>query len=101
MCLYEKRYLHPDVVIGTREMPIPVETQTGSYLIVALLVRLPDCLEHRHSFRPHQRGQAGWAIDPTGHALLDVDCVAEHNFLSDLAFQHRQSPLSRSRPVDP
>ncbi|KAF8268213.1 hypothetical protein EI94DRAFT_1206671 [Lactarius quietus] len=31
LCLYEKRYLHPDVVIGTREIPIPVESQTSSY----------------------------------------------------------------------
>ncbi|KAF8263384.1 hypothetical protein EI94DRAFT_592133 [Lactarius quietus] len=28
LCLYEKRFLHPDVLIGTLEIPIPVESQT-------------------------------------------------------------------------
>src|SRR6266702_4120052 len=34
LCLYEKRYLHPDVIIGTHETRIPVASQSG-----------PSCLD--------------------------------------------------------
>src|SRR6266702_4072995 len=49
LCLYEKRYLHPDVVIGTHEIRIPVESQSGSYLVRNLAFRLAEYLGGRHS----------------------------------------------------
>ncbi len=66
---------------------IPVESQSGSYLIKTSLVRLAEHLGGRRPFFPHQRRQTGWTVDPAGHALLDDHCVTEHKFLSGLAHQ--------------
>ncbi len=33
LCLYEKRLTRRDVVIGTQEISVPVESQTGPFLI--------------------------------------------------------------------
>ena len=31
ICLYAKRSTHPDILIGSHEMPIPVASQSGSF----------------------------------------------------------------------
>src|SRR6267154_2938248 len=31
LCLYAKRSAHPDILIGTHEMPIPLTSQSGSF----------------------------------------------------------------------
>jgi hypothetical protein len=31
LCLYAKRSAHPDILIGTHEMPIPLASQSGSF----------------------------------------------------------------------
>ncbi len=30
-CLYAKRDAHPDILIGTHKMPIPLASQSGSF----------------------------------------------------------------------
>jgi hypothetical protein len=89
--LYAERFARRDILIGTHEM-IPVESQTGSFLMRTSLVRLAE-LGFRRSICPRKRRQTGWTLEPAGHALLDGDCVAEHNFLSDLAHRRLQSPI--------
>jgi hypothetical protein len=37
--LYAKRSAHPDILIGTHEMPIPLASQSGSFQ----LIRIPSC----------------------------------------------------------
>ncbi len=41
LCLYEKRLTHRDVVIGTREIPVPVASQSGPSLL-RFLIRLTN-----------------------------------------------------------
>ena len=98
--LYEKRYLHSDALIGTCEVPMPVEPQTGSYIIRNLaLVRLAERLGRSCPFCPLQSGRTGCTFKPSAHTLLDGDCVIE--LLSELEHRCHQCPISRSQRIAP
>ena len=66
------------------------------FILETLLVRLADHLGCRRPFCPRQQRQTGWTVEPASHTLLDGQCVAEHNFLCDLAHRRLQSPIDRS-----
>ena len=96
--LYADRFARQDVLIGTHEI-IPVESQTGSFLLETWLVRLAEHLGCRLSFCPRRRRQTGWTVEPAGHTLLDSHCVAEHNTQSHIIHPRRQFPIDRSQQV--
>ncbi len=64
LCLYENRFAQRDVIIGTHETPIPVESQSGSSFIEFPFILLNILLVDVPFILSNDNGEAGPSIQP-------------------------------------
>ena len=67
LCLYAKRSAHPDILIGTHEMPIPLGSQRGSFCREFPFVQSIEHLACRYPLCPRERRWESYAVDAAGH----------------------------------
>ena len=67
--LYARRSAHPDILIGTYEMPVSLASQSGSFCREFPLVQSTEHLACRYPLCPWEWRCGSCAIDATGHSL--------------------------------
>ena len=69
--LYAKRSSHPDILIGTHEMPIPLTSQRGSFCREISFRSTIEHLACRYLLCPRdgEQRRGSSAVDATGHTL--------------------------------
>jgi hypothetical protein len=67
LCLYAKGSAHPDILIGTHEMPIPLASQSGSFCWEFSPVQSIERLACRYPLCPREWHWGSYEVDPVGH----------------------------------